>query len=91
VVKAPRLPQVEGGPRGVPEVLVGQLVDVGVGGAALALAAVVVLAGQLVEQLGALDEQALLEDEEPSQLPVGQDDADRLVLLHHRLELAHGR
>ena len=49
VVEAPRLPEVEGGPGGVAEVLVGQLLAVVGGGAALALAAAVVVARELVD------------------------------------------
>ena len=42
-------------------------------------------------QLGAVDEPAELEHVELGALPVGEQHADRLVLLHHRLELADGR
>ena len=56
--------------------------------APLALAAAVVVARQLVEELGAVDQQAELEHEELGPLLVGEQHADGLVLLHHRLELA---
>ena len=91
VVEAARLPQVEGGPRRVAEVLVGQLLAVVGGGAALALAAAVVVARELVDELGAVDQPAELEHVELRPLPVGQQHADRLVLLHHRLELTDRR
>ncbi len=85
------LPEVEGGSRGVSEVLVGQLLPVVGGGAALALAAAVVVARELVDELGAVDEAAELEHVELRPLPVRQQHANRLVLLHHGLELAHRR
>ncbi len=48
----------------------------------------VVVPGQLVDELRALDEAPHLEHEQPGQLLVSQQHADRLVLLHDRFELA---
>ena len=90
VLEAAGLVQVEGRLRGAAQVLVGQLLDVGVGGAALALAAGVPVARQLVDQLGALDDDTLVEHEEPGPLAVGEEHTDRLVLAQHGLELADG-
>ena len=88
VLEAAGLVEVEGGLRRAAQVLVGQLVDVGVGRAPLALTARVPVARQLVDQLGALDHDPLLEHEEPGPLAIGEQDADRLVLAQHGLELA---
>src|SRR3546814_17941569 len=85
------LPEVEGGAGRVAQVLRRELVDVRVGRAPLPHAADVVVARELVDQLGALHELTELEDEEPGDLPVGEQDADRLVLLQDRLELSDGR
>jgi hypothetical protein len=89
VLEALRLPQVERSTSGVPEVLVGELFDVVLRRAALAQATQVVVARQLVDQLGALDQAAQREDEQSCSLLVGEQHADGLVLLHDRLELAH--
>jgi hypothetical protein len=75
----------------VAQVLVRQLLHVRVGRAPLALAAGVDVARQLVDQLGPVDEQPALEHEEPGVLLVGEQHPDRLVLLDHRLQLAHRR
>ena len=73
----------------VAEVLLGVgLEGVGVVAAPVALAAGVVVAGQLLEQLGALDQLAELEHEHAGPLAVGEQHADGLVLAEHRLELA---
>ena len=87
VVEAPRLPQVERGSRRVAEVLVSQLLAVVLRRASLALATAVVVARELVEELRPVDQPAELEDVELRSLPVGEQHADGLVLLHHRLEL----
>jgi len=91
VLEAPRLPQVEGGPGCMAQVLVGQLLDVVLGRAPLAQTTEVVVAGQLVDELGALHEAAQREHEQPRSLLVGEQHADGLVLLHHGLELTHRR
>jgi hypothetical protein len=91
VVVAARLPEVERGAGGVAEVLVRELLAVVGGRAALALTSAVVVARELVEELGAVDEPAELEDVELGPLPVGQQHGDGLVLLHHRLELSDRR
>ena len=65
----------------------GQLLAVVLRRASLALAAAVVVARELVEELRAVDQPAELEDVELRSLPVGEQHADGLVLLHHRLEL----
>ena len=90
MVEAARLPEVERGARGVAEVLVGQLLAVVRRRASLALAAAVVVARELVDELRPVDQPAELEDVELRPLAVGQQHAHRLVLLHHRLELADG-
>ena len=91
VLEAMGLPQIEGGTGRVAEVLVGQLLHVVLRRAPLPQTPRVVVARELVDQLRPLHEPAELEDEQPCPLPVGQQDADRLVLLHHRLELPDGR
>ena len=89
--KPRRLPQVERGPGGVAQVLVGQLLAVVGGRAPLPLAAAVVVARELVEELRPVDQPPELEHVQLRPLLVGQQHADGLVLLHHRLELAHRR
>src|SRR3546814_19570741 len=65
VSEATGLPEVEGGAGRVAQVLRRELVDVRVGRAPLPHAADVVVARELVDQLGALHELTELEDEEP--------------------------
>ncbi len=91
VLEATRLPEVERGAGRVPQVLVRELLPVMGRRAALPFTPAVVVARELVEQLRAIDQQPELEDVELGPLLVGQQDADRLVLLQHRLELTHRR
>src|SRR3546814_2452158 len=86
VSEATGLPEVEGGAGRVAQVLRRQLVDVRVGRAPLPHAADVVVAQEPVDQLGALHELTELADEQPGDLPVGEQDADRTVLPQDRLE-----
>ena len=58
---------------------------------AVPVAMVVVVAGQLVEQLAAVVESPQLEDQHPGPLPVDQQHTESLIPLEHGLELQHVR
>jgi hypothetical protein len=75
----------------VTHVLRGEGVDVVLRVAPLALAPRVVVAGQLVEQLGPFDELTELEHEHARLLAVGEEHAEAVELLHDALELTDGR
>ena len=75
----------------VAEVGGGQRVDVAGHVALVAVAAGVVVAGQLVEQVAVVDQLAELEHEHAGPLLVDEQHAEALELLGHRLELRHRR